>query len=60
MFDMPMCWKCRDKIAQPDPDDERASTIVGCKGMTEEEWKLGNRKGDQGFIFQHNCPLMKG
>ena len=54
MFDIPMCWKCRDKIAQPDPTDERASIIVGCNKLTKQEWEEGNKKGEEGFVYQHN------
>ena len=59
MKSIPLCHKCADKIIQPDMLDSRCSEIVGCHKLTKREWEDGNRKGEEGFYYQHNCPIME-
>ena len=58
-INIPLCWKCSSKIMRRDSKDNRCAEIIGCKDITKEEWEEGNKKGEQGFFYQHNCPLFK-
>jgi hypothetical protein len=50
-FGIPLCYKCIDRIVQPDLFDERCKTVVGCKKISAKDW-------DDGGADKH-CPLMK-
>jgi hypothetical protein len=57
---IPMCHKCASRLAQLVSRDPDCSEIIGCKELTRKEWDDGNKKGEEGFFFQHNCPIDKG
>ena len=48
-----MCWKCDDKMVQPDMVDDRCTQVVGCKRLTKTQWEDGMKNGNQ-----TNCPIL--
>ena len=49
-----MCWKCANKIIQPDLFDKKCYEVVGCKELTKKQWKHG-----LDGMNQKNCPIFK-
>jgi hypothetical protein len=56
-MDCPLCYKCADKIIQPDMLDDRCTHVCGCKELTATQWEKGMKK-QNGIIQQTNCPLL--
>jgi len=36
-----------------------AKLIMGCKALTQADWKAGWKRGNGGFYTQRNCPIFK-
>jgi len=49
-MNIPLCYKCSEKIIQPDMFNEKYTSIAGCKLISKQEWKKNNSK---------SCPLIK-
>lgn len=57
-INIPLCYKCSNKMLQPDLLNDSIE-LVGCKELTQTQWEEGNRQGEGGVYYQHNCPMIE-